>query len=484
LTELADKAKRGFGWSLLGTLGTRAGSFLMNLVLARLLVPEDFGVFAVAMAAWAFLIHINDVGLIAATVQWRGKLDEMAPTATVVAAVSSATIYGAFWMIVPSFAHLAGSDGATPVIRLLSAVIVIDGLTAVRSGALMRRFEQDKLIKANLAGLLVNAPIAITLALTGAGAFSFAWGQVAASAVTGVLVFVSARVPVRIGFDREIAAKLLRFGLPLAASLGIESILMNADYVIVGHVLGTAAVGFYMLAFNVSSWVPGLIGTAIRYVSVAGFSRLAEDDDPESLSLGVQRSVPLLVSFVLPVAVVMMTLASPLVVFLYGAKWAAAATVLSFLSVLMVVRMLTSLVFDILTSAGATRGTVWLNLGWVVALVPALLVGVHLDGIRGVGMGHAIVAVLVALPLALVALHRAGVRLGPAIPSLVRPALGAALTALVIVALSRVTSGIPFVQLCVAGGAGLVVYVLVVVRRDQFRWLGGLRSKPLIDSAD
>jgi PST family polysaccharide transporter len=482
LTDLADKAKRGLGWSLLGTFGTRAGSFLMNLVLARLLVPEDFGIYAVAMAAWAFLIHINDVGLITATVQWRGKLDEMAPTATVMAAVSSAVIYGIFWMIAPSFAHLAGSDGATPVIRLLSAVILIDGLTAVRAGALMRRFQQDRLIKANLAGLLVNAPIAITLATTGAGAYSFVWGQVAASVVSGVLIFVSARVPVRIGFDRKIAVNLLRFGVPLAVSLGIESVLMNADYVIVGHVLGTVAIGFYILAFNVSSWVPGLIGTAIRYVSVAGFSRLAEDDDPESLSLGVQRSVVLLLTFVLPVAVVMATLASPLVIFLYGGKWASAAGVLSFLAVLMVVRMLTSLTFDILTSAGVTRATVWLNLGWVVALVPALLVGVQLGGIRGVGVGHAVVAVLVAFPLSLVALHRSGVRLGPAVPSLIRPALGAALAAIVIVALSQVTGGTPFVELCLAGGAGMLVYILVVVPRDQFRRLGSLRSKPLIDS--
>jgi PST family polysaccharide transporter len=148
----------------------------------------------------------------------------------------------------------------------------------------------------------------------------------------------------------------------------------------------------------------------------------------------------------------------------------------------MVVRMLTSLTFDILTSAGVTRATVWLNLGWVVALVPALLVGVQLGGIRGVGIGHAVVAVLVAFPLSLVALHRSGVRLGPAVPSLIRPALGAALAAVVIVALSQVTGGTPFVELCLAGGAGMLVYILVVVPRDQLRRLGSLRSKPLIDS--
>ncbi len=52
--------------------------------------------------------------------------------------------------------------------------------------------------------------------------------------------------------------------------------LLNADFVLVGNVLGVVALGYYLLAFNVSSWVPGLVGTAVRYVSVPGFSRLAE----------------------------------------------------------------------------------------------------------------------------------------------------------------------------------------------------------------
>ncbi len=106
-----------------------------------------------------------------------------------------------------------------------------------------------------------------------------------------MLVFKMADLPIKFGFDREITKKLLKFGLPLAVSLGIESVLLNADFVIVGNVLGVVALGYYLLAFNVSNWVPGLIGTAVRYVSIPSFSRLAEQDS-EALALGVRRSVP------------------------------------------------------------------------------------------------------------------------------------------------------------------------------------------------
>jgi PST family polysaccharide transporter len=468
--KIGRKAGRGLTWSLLGTLCTKIGSFAVGLVLARLLAPADFGVYAVALAVTAFAMHVNDAGIIAACVQWRGKLEEMAPTGAAIAVLSSVFVYGLLWLAAPAFATLSGAPEATPVVRLLTLIIIVDGITAVRVAALQRRFEQDRLTKANLIGWLASATITLPLAFAGAGAYSFAIGQLTLSVVTGALVFKMGNLPIKLGFDREIAKKLFRFGLPLAASLGIEAVLLNTDYVIVGNVLGVAALGYYLLAFNVSSWVPGLVGTAVRYVSIPGFSRLAEHDS-QALALGVRRSVPLLVTAVLPIAAVMATLAPQLVDFLYGDKWGPSAVALRYLTVLMVVRMLTSLAFDILTGLGATRSTVWLNAGWAVALVPALWFGTHLDGIRGAAIAHGVVAVLVALPLAVLALRRAGVSLEPTLPALVRPTIGAATAAAVIMLIDSVVSGSSFVQLLLAGGAGMIVYILVVVPMDQLRQL-------------
>lgn len=470
--EIGRQAGRGLRWSVLGNLVLKAGSFAMSLVLARLLVPEDFGVYAIALSASQFVIYINDAGIISATVQWRGRLEDMAPTATVVAISSSVALYGVFWIIAPYFAAMSGSESATGVIRVLTAVNLVYGMTAVRSAALLRRFEQDKLTKANMVGFLVTAPVSITLAANGAGAYSFACGQLCGAVVTGVLVVVFARVKVGFGLDRATAKKLLVFGLPLCASLGIEGVLLNADAVIVGDALGLTMLGYYLLAFNISSWLPGLVGTAVRYVALPGFSRLAEADR-DSLSRGVQQAVPLLVSVVLPIAVLLGTLAPAVVVFLYGERWRPSAEVLTFLAIVMVVRMLTALAFDILAAMGATRSTMWLNLGWAVALVPALMAGARLGGIRGAAIAHATIGLLIALPLAALALHRAGVVLAPIAAAVARPLLGGALSAVVTAGLAQLTHGAPFVQLAVAGGTGLLVYVLVVVPQAVLRQLGG-----------
>ncbi|NUR70152.1 MAG: oligosaccharide flippase family protein [Hamadaea sp.] len=465
--SIGRQATRGLKWSLAGTLLNKAGSFALGLALARLLAPADFGVFAVAFATMQLVMVINDVGLIAATVQWRGELEEISATATTMAIAFSAVIYLGFWLAAPVIAEVSAVPQATGVIRLLTVVILIDGATAVRSAALMRTFRQDKLIQANLVGMLVNAAVAIALAVSGAGAYAFAGGLVAGTAITGVLVFVWTALPLRIGFDRAIARKLLAFGLPLAASLGVEAILINAAYIIVGHITGATELGYYLLAFNISTWALSILSTAVRYVSVAGFSRLSEVDT-ETLSAGVQASLPILVTVLVPVAVLMAILANPLIAVLYGVKWSAAAPVLPFLMVLTVVRVLTGFALDILIGSGATKAALRLYLIWATALIPVLLLATDRGGIAGAAIAQAAAAVLVALPTTIIALHRLGVRLRPVLPKLVRPVLGGLLAG-VLAWLATHFLGVPLVALLVGGIAGLIAYAVTAVDLSQVR---------------
>jgi O-antigen/teichoic acid export membrane protein len=474
--SIGRKAGRGLGWGLLGNAVGKVGSFATALVLARLLVPHDFGVYAVALAATQFVLHINDVGLIAATIQWRGRLEDMAPTAATLAATFSVLIYVGFWFAAPAFAELAGIPEATPVIRLFTVTILIDGFTAVRNAYLLRTFRQDQVIKANMAGIVANAAVAIGLAAAGAGAVGLAAGQVASSVTTGVLTFVWAGLPVRAGLDLAITRRLMAYGVPLAASLGVEAVLIQADKVIVGRLMGATALGFYLLAYSVSSWAPGLIGSALRYVTIPSFSRLSEGDT-ETLSRGVRRWTTLLVTGLIPIAVLVIALAEPMISFLYGERWLPAAPVLRFMMIFMVVRMLTAMGMDVLMGAGATRWTLLINIGWAAAVVPALWMGTTLGGGRGAAIAHAMVGVLVAVPLAVLALRRVGVHLTPIGPALVRPALAGALAGAVAVFLRLVSGPNTFIQLAVAGTGGLLAYLATAVPRRQLRdWIVAARA--------
>ena len=465
--NIGKAAGKGLQWSLIGAFVARVGGLALGMVLARLLTPEDFGLYAIALGAMLFVMHVNDVGLIAATVQWRGRVEEMAPTATTLALAFSIAIYALFFAFAPAFAGLAGNPDAAPIVRVLTTVILVDGVTAVRAGYLVRTFQQRRITTANMFGLMAQATVAISLAVRGVGAMSFAAGQVTGAVVTGSFVLWSAHMPWRFGFDRTVARRLMTFGIPLAMALGIEAILLNADYVIVGRTLGVTALGFYLLAFNISGWAPGVLGTAIRWVSIPSFSRLSEEEG--ALAPAVHRSVTMLVTAILPIGFLTAVLALPLIEFLYGTEWAPSAPVLRFLIILGIARMLTQLALDILTGAGATRATLWFNLGWAVVLVPALIIGTRSEGVRGAAIAHALVALLVALPLAFAALSRIGVTLLPIARGLVRPLLAAAASAALCTIVRELVPGPVFVQLAVTGVVGLATYALLVVTAEQRR---------------
>jgi O-antigen/teichoic acid export membrane protein len=478
IRSIGRKAGRGFGWGIAGNLASKAGSFTTSLVLARLLVPHDFGTYAVGIAAAQFVIHINDLGLIPATVQWRGRLEEMAGTAATIAAGFSVLVYLGFWFAAPWFANLAGVPAAVPVIRVQTVTILIDGITAVRSAYLLRTFQQRRYIQANVVGIVANGVVAIPMAAAGAGAMSLAAGQVASSIASGVLVWVWAGLPLQIGLNPAIARKLMAYGLPLTLGLAVESVLEQADKVVIGRVMGATVLGLYLLAFSISSWAPGMIGSAIRFVSLPGFARLSERDD-DTLSSGVQRILAPLVLGLIPIAVLVAVLAQPTISFLYGAVWLPAAPMLQFLMILMIVRMLTGLAMDILMSTGKTQWNLFVNAGWAAILIPALWIGTHADGGRGAAIAQAIVGMLIAMPLTVIALRRAGVRVAPVAARLVRPLIAGALCAVVTIGLHLVAGPIAFVQLAVAGTAGLATYLFFAVSRDQFRAIAtAIRTRP------
>jgi O-antigen/teichoic acid export membrane protein len=143
--------------------------------------------------------------------------------------------------------------------------------------------------------------------------------------------------------------------------------------------------------------------------------------------------------------------------------------VLHILVGLTLVRMVTGLSMDALMGAGATRATLWLNLGWAAVLIPTLWWATELDGIRGAAIAQTGVGVLVAVPLAAVALRRAKVALAPVAAALVRPLLAAVLAAAVAIPVARFAGPYPLVELAVGGTVGLLVYLPAAIPRDQLR---------------
>jgi PST family polysaccharide transporter len=467
--DLGRAVGRGLRWSLFSSALARAGTLLSGVILARLLVPADYGLYTVAFVTLVLLANVNDVGLESTLVRWPGEVAAVARTATTLIFSVSVALYGLAFVAAPFLARSLNSPDAAGIIRLLAFCVVINGVFAVPSALLTRTFAQDKRAVADVAGFVVSTAVTIGLAMAGAGAWSLAWGRLAGNLVNGVLHFALAPARYRPGWDGAVARRLVASGLPLAGALLCATAVYNVDYLVIGRILGPVALGLYVMAFNLSSWPVSMFTEAVGRVSVAGFARL--QTDLPALRAAFRRSLTLVMIAAIPVCVLMAALAQPLIGFVYGDRWLPAAQALRFLVVLGLIRVAFHLAYDLLVAVGRGRSALGLHVLWLSALLPALILGTHIDGIRGAGLGHMAVSAAVVLPALLVLLSRLGIRAGDIARALARPLVGGAVAGAVAVSAGHLVSN-DFVQLALAGTLGLAAYVAAVAplrRRPELR---------------
>lgn len=468
---LYGKASRALGWSFLNTAVGRLGTLAIGIALARLLGPHEFGAFAVAMVALLAVLSFNELGVSLAIVRWPGDPREIAPTVATVSVVSSALIYAGCFVAAPPFAAAMGSPQSTGVIRVLTLNVLVSGIVAVPNTLLQRAFRQDRKMIADQVNTWGGALVSIGLAATGMGAMSLAVGRLAGAAASGVLFVLYSPEPLRFGFDRGKARDLLRFGIPLAGSSVVVFAVANADQLIVGNLLGPTALGFFVLAFNLSNWPVTMFSQPVRNVAPAAFARLQHD--PPAMRRAFLSSAGLLAGITLPVCLLLSGAAKPLIRFVYGASWEPAATALLWLAVLGGFRVLFELFYDYFVVLARTRVVFTVQLLWLAVLVPSLIAGAKLDGLAGVGMAHVAVAALLVLPCYLWELRREGIAPARLAARVAPAALVAAATGAAAAGAGRFIS-LDVIALGVAGALTLAAVAALSYRmRDALR---GLRT--------
>jgi O-antigen/teichoic acid export membrane protein len=452
--DLGSQVRRGVLWSTLNNVGLRAGTLVVGVVLARLLAPEQFGVYAVALIVQTVLMNFADLGLGADLIR-SADPDRRAPTVATLGLVASGALGCVMAMSAGTVAELFGTPEAAPVIALLSMTMILAGAGVVPYAYLHRRFDQRALFVVAATDLFVSTTVTLVLFEAGHGVMSLAWGRVVAQSVSLALQIKLSGVRPHPGFDREIGGSVLRFGIPVAGANTLSWTLLNAGSVVIARTLPSLALPYYVLAFNMATWPMTAIGQVVRSVALPAFARstTTEHGSDRSLALGVGLSWTLAV----PAGAFLAIFAHPLVVIVYGDTWARAAAVLVPLGIFGAFRVLFDLFVTYLLARGQANSTFVIQVLWFVALVPALLVGASEDGLVGVGWAHVVVAVVVVLPAYLVAARRAGADLRPVMPALWRPVVFMVPTALAAFAVGAIVHG-DAERLLAGGAAGAVVY--------------------------
>ncbi|WP_422936009.1 oligosaccharide flippase family protein [Sinomonas sp. P47F7] len=478
--SLARRFRVAFAWGTFGVISGRFLQFLTTLVLARMLLPEDFGALAVALVVQTIAVNITDLGATAAIARAGRDSTEIAPTVLTVSLATSVLLTGAASAAAPALSAAMGNPGATPVVQVMSLTILLAGMSGVPAAFVARDYRQGSKAAVESAGGIVALAVAVLLAFLGWGAMALAWSRVAGQAATTVGYWLVAPVKVRPGLRRDHARTVLGLGLPLAGANLVVFLALNADYAIVGSMLGPQALGYYLLAFTLAGLPSSLVTTAVRSVAVPSFGRL---HTAGRLGEEARRILLLVCSAAMPIAALVTALAVPLIAVLYGPAWAPAATALAGLGVFSGGRIVAELLADICVGAGRTTSLFWIQVLWLGLLAPALWFAASHGGIGSVGWAHAVVLWICVLPVyALVGARAVGTRLSALSRAVALPLAAAVVTGLA-AGLVAHAFAVPLAALMIGGAAGLLVAAVLLRSAVLSAWRSFRGSLDELDAA-
>jgi len=347
-------------------------SSIGGILLARLLSPSEFGLFAVVTFLLTFLITFGDAGLAASLVrQTHEPVEEDYQAIFTVQQLLVVSVVIVFWLAAPWIAaayHLPQHDRW--VFRLLGLSLLCTSFQVIPAARLERHLSFEKLAMVEVAMSFVFYSTAVTLAWKGVGTLSFAVAMLARSLTGAILVNRASPWRVRWRWDWERARVHLKFGLPYQG-IGLVSLLKDSiTPVLIGLLLGAASVGYINWAQMVAAY-PVLALMVLQRVYLPAFARLQEHT--EALSQFLEQVLRATNGLVAPVAILTVVFIVPLTKYVFGQKWLPALPLFYLLWAANILVPTATPLFALLNALGHSRtafkfALIWMLGTWVLGV--------------------------------------------------------------------------------------------------------------------
>lgn len=363
---LGTRVLRGVFWSYGSYIGVRGGSLLATAVLARIITPGDFGLVALAGTFMTFLDMLQGLGVSKALViVEESEVEAHAETAFAVSTgmgVLLALVTAALGPVAVALFHQPLLYALMPALGL---TFLIYGLGATHYALATKRMDFRSRTAAELTDAVARGAVGVGLALAGAGVWSLVGGYIAGNLGMDVVLFRLVRWRPRLRPQRRHLRRLLSFG-GTSTLVGImAAFLAQFDNIVVGRVLGVAALGYYSMA------------TKLPYLFIVSLAMVAgEVLFPAFATLDLQEMRPAFLTslrytamIALPLTATLAILAEPMTIAVFGPYWRASVAAAQVLCLWAVVSPISMVCGNALKSRGRPDIVLWIAIPQAAALI-------------------------------------------------------------------------------------------------------------------
>ncbi len=380
------------------TLTSQGTQFLMQtvstVVLARLLVPAEFGMVAMVTAITGLASAFADLGLSEATIQRKEITHDQVSALFWINVAVGLGLMLVTAALAPVLSRFYREPRLVDITLLLSVTFLIGGLRVQPDALLKRQMRFSSLAIRDVASYALAVPIAIAMALRGAGY----WALVALPLMLNLTQMTLSWLMVkwRPGLPRRDAnvGSMMVFGGNVAASYLIFNLNRNADNVLIGWYWGAAPLGLYSRAYNLLMLPVRQLSAPAASVAVPAFSKL--QGDPERFARYYLRATSLIMWISAPLFGFLFVAAEPVIILILGARWREAVPVFQILVISALGQMLLESTVWLLVSRGQSQRLLKLMLIISPVIVASFVIGLPF-GIKGVALSSSLV-LLAMLP--------------------------------------------------------------------------------------
>lgn len=331
LGSLRSRASSGFIWSAVERFGQQGVLFLVQLVLARILAPEEFGLIAMVAVFVAISSAFVDCGFGRALIQKKEVSAEDLSTIFYFNCIAGALTASALWLLAPFLAAFYEDPRLQSILQFLSVGVFFGAISMVQASLLNRELKFKSLFYSSFPAITLSGIAGIIVALKGGGVWALVVQTLSEKLLRSVFLWFQVSWRPEWRFSWKSLKEMFPYGSRLALSSLLDQGFQNIYVLVIGKFFSPIDVGYFQRAKSFQQLPVGNFQSILSRVAFPLFATI--QDDPARMRRGLHKALLLGTLFSFTAMAGMAALAEPMIVVLIGEKWLPAVPYLQWLCV-------------------------------------------------------------------------------------------------------------------------------------------------------
>lgn len=314
-----ERVTTNFIWRLAERCGAQFVTFVVSIVLARLLLPEDYGTVALVAVFTTIMQVFVDSGLSTALIQKKDADDLDFSSVFYFNFVVCIILYLAMFLAAPLIASFYNMPELTPIVRVISLTIVISGVKGVQQSYVSRNMLFKRFFYATLGGTIFSAFLGIAMAYAGFGVWAIVAQQLSNTAIDTLILWITVKWRPKRMFSWERLKNLLSFGWKILCSALLDTIYNNLRSLLIGKVYSAADLAYYNEGKKFPNLIIANINSSINSVLLPAMSK--EQDHKDRVKNMTRRSIMVSCYIMAPLMIGLACCASNVITVVLTEKW-------------------------------------------------------------------------------------------------------------------------------------------------------------------